>query len=530
LNQAETRGRAEELADLRHYLRTPLNHIIGYSELILEAAGPANEEIVLHLRRVRGCAEQVLGSLQQLLTGDDNATLEAKTEALRRELDEPLKRIIASVGHLSQKLSGAALMDLLRINLACMELLSFAQGHISGKILPIPAPPAGFGENTKTAPARILIVDDDKAGRDMLVRQLAREGHSAAAAGNGGEALNLLVRSSFDLVLLDVVMPEMDGFQVLQQIRSSSLRDIPVIMISALDELEGAARCIEAGAEDYLFKPFDPILLRARLHSALERKRMREQEREHTNELEIAGQNLQRANEALNRFAFAASHDLQEPLRAVTTSLQLLSRQVKGQLTAEQNEWLGFAVDGARRMTHLISDLLAYSLAANQGRASESVPCESAFAEALTNLRQAIAESGAVVTHGRLPCVRADPAQLGQLFQNLIGNAIKYRGPETPAIQISAELDGNRWIVSVSDNGIGIDPLYSKTVFEPFQRLHSKRVPGTGLGLSICERIVESMGGTIWVDSKSGQGSTFRFTAEQAETESGSCGEPDTAV
>jgi light-regulated signal transduction histidine kinase (bacteriophytochrome) len=285
--------------------------------------------------------------------------------------------------------------------------------------------------------------------------------------------------------------------------------------MSALDELESAAHCIQTGAEDYLLKPFNPVILRARLHSALERRRLHQADRERTEELEKAGQSLKRANEDLVRFAFAASHDLQEPLRTVTTTLQLIEHQFEGGIAEEQKQLLDLATDAARRMSHLIKDLLAYSLASGRDKVLEPVDAGQALEDALTNLGQSIGESGAAVTSGPLPVVLFDRAQLGQLFQNLIGNAIKYRSERPVRIEVSASCKDDYWIFCVSDNGIGIEPEYHLTIFEPFRRLHGHGMPGTGLGLSICARIVEGSGGRIWVESEPDAGAAFYFTVSR---------------
>jgi light-regulated signal transduction histidine kinase (bacteriophytochrome) len=274
------------------------------------------------------------------------------------------------------------------------------------------------------------------------------------------------------------------------------------------------------GAEDYLLKPFDPVLLRARLHSALERKRLQEAAKERTAELEKASLNLARANEDLNRFAFAASHDLQEPLRTITTTLQLLARQFERKLDPEQDTLFDLAIDGARRMSELIKDLLAYSVATSRERVREMVDGKATLEDALTNLRQSIKESGAAVTHDPLPQIFFDRAQLGQLFQNLIGNAIKYRGDRPPAVHVSARREDRHWLFSITDNGMGIEDEYRQTIFEPFRRLHGRGLPGTGLGLAICARIVEGFGGRIWVESEPDRGSVFYFTVNHPETSS----------
>ncbi len=222
---------------------------------------------------------------------------------------------------------------------------------------------------------------------------------------------------------------------------------------------------------------------------------------------------LNSSNEDLAQFAYIASHDLQEPLRMVASYTTLLGRRYKGKLDADADEFIAFAVDGASRMQRLIQDLLAYSRVGSAKENLSEISSEDALEHTLFNLREAIKESGAVVTHGPLPAVIADQTQLIQLFQNLVGNAIKYRRPEAPAVHISALPEGEqRWMFSVQDNGLGIDPQYFEKIFGMFQRLHKREeFAGTGIGLAICKKIVERHGGSISVDSQPGQGSTFSF-------------------
>jgi len=222
---------------------------------------------------------------------------------------------------------------------------------------------------------------------------------------------------------------------------------------------------------------------------------------------------LNRSNEELGQFAYLASHDLQEPLRMVASYTQLLSRRYKGKLDADADEFIAFAVDGASRMQRLIHDLLAYSRVGTKGKDLIETSSEDALQQALVNLRGAIEESGALVTHDPLPAVLADEMQLIQLFQNLIGNAIKYQSPGVPRVHISAaRASGKKWNFSVKDNGLGIDPQYFERIFGMFQRLHKRdEFAGTGIGLAICKKIVERHGGRIWVESQPGEGSTFRF-------------------
>lgn len=220
---------------------------------------------------------------------------------------------------------------------------------------------------------------------------------------------------------------------------------------------------------------------------------------------------LQRSNEELQQFAYIAAHDLQEPLRMVASYTQLLGQRYKGKLDSDADDFIAFAVDGARRMQMLISDLLAYCRVETAGKALLEIPSREAFDEAVRNLEGSIVESEAEVTCDPLPLVMADRTQLVQLFQNLIGNAIKYRTTERPRVHVSAKRGRpDEWIFSIRDNGIGIDPKYSERIFLMFQRLHSRdEFSGTGIGLTLCKKIAERHGGRIWVEPNQGPGSTF---------------------
>jgi PAS domain S-box-containing protein len=229
---------------------------------------------------------------------------------------------------------------------------------------------------------------------------------------------------------------------------------------------------------------------------------------------------LSRSNEELGQFAYVASHDLQEPLRMVASYTQLLSRKYKGKLDADADTYIAFAVDGATRMQRLIMDLLSYSRVGTKGQDLIDTSSEVALGDAIINLSGAIADSGAMVTHDPLPHVMADEMQLAQLFQNLVGNAIKYQSPGAiPHIHVSAARNGEaKWIFSVKDNGLGIDAQYYDRIFGMFQRLHKREeFAGTGIGLAICKKIVERHGGSISVESKSGEGSIFRFSMAEGD-------------
>ncbi len=223
---------------------------------------------------------------------------------------------------------------------------------------------------------------------------------------------------------------------------------------------------------------------------------------------------LTESNTALEQFAYVASHDLQEPLRTMTAFAQLLVRKYRGKLDGEAESYLDFIVKGAVRMSSLIQDLLAYARLTTEEERPCSVALDEDIEAALTHLAQAIAESGAKVTHDPLPTLSVDRGQMIRLFQNLIGNAVKYRKPnEPPKVHVSAEQKGAEWVISVRDNGVGFDQKYAATIFQPFKRLHSaEEYPGSGVGLAICQRIVQSQGGRIWAESVPGEGTTFFFT------------------
>ena len=223
---------------------------------------------------------------------------------------------------------------------------------------------------------------------------------------------------------------------------------------------------------------------------------------------------LTESNSALEQFAYVASHDLQEPLRTMGTYAELLTRKYQGRLDAEADQFLGFIVKAAVRMSSLVRDLLAYARLATEEERPSSVALDEDLEAAITHLDQAIKESDARITHDPLPVLPVDRGQMVRLFQNLVGNAVKYRHPERPAnVHIAAEQKGQEWIISISDNGIGFDPKYAGLIFSPFKRLHTaEEYPGTGVGLAICRRIVQAQGGRIWAESQPGEGSTFFFT------------------
>ncbi len=265
------------------------------------------------------------------------------------------------------------------------------------------------------------------------------------------------------------------------------------------------------------------ITERTRVNQALEtaNKEMAfqiEEKGKRADELVMINAELARSNAELEQFAYVATHDLQEPLRAVASCVQLLQKRYEGGLDGQAHEFIAHAVDGTKRMQTLINDLLAYSRISTHAQVFASTNCEMVLQEALANLMVAIAESGAAVTRDPLPTVSGDATQLTQLFQNLVGNALKFRGGRPPQIHIGAVRNDHEWRFSVADNGIGMEPQYFERVFLVFQRLHTRKdYQGTGIGLAICKKVVERHGGRIWAESEPGQGATFCFTIPETK-------------
>jgi PAS domain S-box-containing protein len=239
---------------------------------------------------------------------------------------------------------------------------------------------------------------------------------------------------------------------------------------------------------------------------------------ERTGELAKANDELANSNAELEQFAYVASHDLQEPLRMITSFTQLLVSRYRGNLDTDADEFIHFIADGAKRMSALINDLLEYSRVGTRGRQLSPTDCSTVFELACNNLRVAIEEAGATITSDPLPKVMGDEIQLLQLFQNLIGNAVKFRGEQPVKVHVSVERQKGKWLFRISDNGIGIEPQHAERIFIIFQRLHNRsQYAGTGIGLAICKKIVERHGGRIWVESEPGAGATFCFLLQGLE-------------
>jgi two-component system, sensor histidine kinase and response regulator len=357
------------------------------------------------------------------------------------------------------------------------------------------APPTRQGTMQASQLSTILIIDDTPANVRVVAEYLGSHGYT-------------------DLILLDVMMPGWDGFETCRRLRADPATSaIPVIFMTALSDINDKIRAYDAGGVDYVTKPFHAEEVLARVTTHLNLRATQRQLLERSEE-------LARSNAELERMAYVASHDLQEPLRMVASYVQLLERRYKGRLDAEADEFIAFAVEGASRMQALIEDLLTMSRVDTKARPLQRIDCNDVAAMALAALRVAIEESGAQVRCGDLPCVLGDAGQLSQVFQNLIANAIKFCKDRPPRVDISAQRDGRYWRIAVSDNGIGIAPEHRQRIFEMFQRLHAgHEYPGTGIGLAICKKIVERHGGVIGVAPGEQGGSVFTLTLAADEQE-----------
>lgn len=354
---------------------------------------------------------------------------------------------------------------------------------------------------------RVLLVEDDEDDyvltRDLL-RQVKSRIYEVDWAPNWDAGFDKLKRNQYDVVLVDYHLGARNGLDFVREAAGTGIT-APIILLTGARETEVDRIALQAGAADYLAKAeaTSPLLDRY-IRYALERAE--------------ASLRLHRSNEDLQRFAYAVSHDLQEPLRAISTFSELLVRRFRDRLDHDAEDLVDYITEGVHRMSKQISALLAFSRVGGDSACHlQDVDCNVALANALQNLLVQVKETGSTLTADELPLVRADLSRLTQLFQNLIGNAIKYRQiGQAPEIHISVVQKEEEYVISVSDNGVGFDPAQTQRIFDVFTRLHKDEYAGSGVGLAICKRIVEGFGGRIWAESQIGIGSTFHFSLPAA--------------
>jgi two-component system sensor histidine kinase/response regulator len=444
---------------LMHELRTPLNQILGYSEMLLEQA----------------------------------------REEGRDEF----------------------LPDLEKVRTAGMRMLGIIDGNLSVRPEPVLSEPRllkGSAEHVDVA-GRVLVVDDDEGNRDVLSQRLRKQGYLVTSAHSGPLALNLLLGEEFDVVLLDVMMPDVDGYEVLRQIKGNeSLKDIPVIMISALTAMDSVVKCIELGADDYLPKPFDATLLKARVGACLEKKRGRDREVALLQQVQDSLSRLQKSEELRDDLTSMIIHDLRTPLTSVIAAIQTLG--VVGEMNEEQSEVVRIAMDGSSSLLERINSLLdvekleSGAMALDISLISLRELVEAAVAE-VASLADAKGLRIGKEIDANLPWVEGDEDKLQRVLVNLLGNAIKFTPTGgTISVQAVPSDSGSSVEICVRDTGEGIPEEAHARIFDKFSQVETRaagRNMSTGLGLTFCKLSVEAHGGRIWVESVQGEGSAFHF-------------------
>lgn len=452
-------------AQVLHDLRSPLTQIIGYSEMLAEeSTDNPREDFVADLGRIRDAGHKMLALIESRFTsGPASGLVYPSTPP-----DEAT----------------------------------------SGESFPV-------SERTAVAPGVVLVVDDDVVNQDVLSRRLTRQGHVVRTASTGQLALDLMRETAFDIVLLDILMPDMDGYEVLRRMKTDEhLQHIPVIMISALNEVQSVVRCIEAGAEDYLAKPFNPTLLKARIGASLEKKRNQDRETVLFEEVQKNYDKLQELEKLRDDMRNMIVHDLRTPLTSMILGVDMLEKH--GDLNEMQREMMVIAGAGGRTLLGMINDLLEV-----EKMESGAATLQMAGLSAETLVAGALKQVGSLAEEGEItlisevapgmPPFAGDENKLSRTLVNLIGNAIKFTPAGTVTIAASYdEEEGMRF--AVRDTGDGIPAEAFERIFEKFGQLDSRNRIGTGLGLAFCKLTVEAHGGRIRVESTPGVGSTFSFT------------------
>jgi two-component system sensor histidine kinase/response regulator len=474
-NNFDSESSAVISPEFRHQLLTPLNHIVGFSEMLTEQAQEEGQPgFVADLQNIHVAAKQLLA----LLTDSSPMTgIEARSVVISPPADVAV----------SQQKTNA---------------LHRHKDSVSG------------------SNAMILVVDDNKTNRDMLSRRLEKQGHSVVTAQDGQEAIDTARTLAFDLILLDIMMPQMDGYTALKHLKSDEiLRHVPVIMISALVDIDSVVRCIEMGAEDYLPKPFDPVLLRARVGACLEKKRAHDRETDLFHQLELSYKRLQDLERLRDGLMNMIVHDLRTPLTSVIVGMQSL--EAAGNMDAFQQEMVEISISGAQTLLGMINDLLDVDkMESGMMHLDYSALSISELIAGAADQVDSLAKSKEVVlvkhVPDELPKLNGDENKLRRILVNLLGNALKFT-PSGGTVTIDARHDEEERAVAISitDTGEGIPTEAFERIFDKFGQVESRkggRTMSTGLGLAYCKLAIEAHGGRIGVESTVGRGSKFWIT------------------
>ena len=468
----EHQQRAGLTHEVRHDLRSHLNKILGYSDLLADDASEQGlDAFVPDLRKINTAGVELL--------------------ALINAYVDPIDRRVDNAPPGGQR----------------------PQAEVQERAAPEAAP-------MTTGAGLFLVADDDAVNRDLLLRLLRRQGHEGVGVENGRRVLEEVGTQPFDVILLDLMMPEMDGIETLQRLKASAeTRHLPVIMISALDDLNSIVRCIEMGAEDYLAKPFDPTLLRARIGASLEKKRLRDREHQLFMQVQDNYTRLQQLERLRDDLTHMIVHDLRTPLTSFLTGLRTV--ELMGELNADQQEMLEGSIQGGQTLLGMINDLLDVSKMESNSLKLEYDPltAQRLIQQAVHQVRALTEEKNqtlCIEIPADLPAFEGDEEKLLRTLVNLLSNAIKFTPPDG-LITLSAALtgDGASMEFCVRDTGEGIPQEALGRIFDKFGQVETRqagRKMSTGLGLTFCKLAAEAHGGAIHVESAPGQGSAFQFS------------------
>jgi two-component system, sensor histidine kinase and response regulator len=495
----------------RHDLRNYIGQILGYSELWLDRTVETGEtELRADLQRIYSAGKQIL------------ALINAHVDPIH-----PRAKYIHAVDAANTGTSTVSRGD----HLAHWRM-PYVREEFSA-ILDEPAAVLPFAPDRNAPGGTILLVDDNEANRELLCRRLAQQGHKITLACNGQEALDLLRDHDFDVLLLDIIMPVLNGYETLRHIKvDERLRHLPVIMISALDDLASVIRCIKMGADDYLSKPFDPVLLQARIGACLEKKYLRDREMELFLQLQSNYQQLKELETLRDDLTHMIVHDLRTPLTSLLTGLRTL--EYSEHLDGDEQELLGISLSGGGTLLDMINDLLDVGKMEDGSLPLDKQPLQATdlIMHALHLIASLAKDKRLTLEHNiatDLPAFAGDQEKLTRTLVNLLGNAIKFTPPGgtiTVSVHTSVHAEGGSkerhsspcspsLVFAVHDTGEGIPPDAFERIFEKFGQVESRmagRKMSTGLGLTFCKLVIEAHEGRLWVESELGQGSTFLFT------------------